>query len=408
MKHTFVLRITAGICFYFSVQNIFEALHVWRLPMALFTAFSLLLGMIIVRFRNQAIRGILSIVPALCFLVGPFSLMIILPLLACFWYFCMMVRGNYAMPLEDYRRVCILTLLVNLVFLAANIADSTIYSNHAVSIDSLVYTAVFLFLGVFAMRRMQMGAEMSMNWQLRNLLSMIGIPLLSVGAALIIFLVLRYSHQALTVILTPIGRFFIWLFSRLFPSGNLPIEEMSLEEYVWSKRIPQVVEMEFGANTEIETLTPSNADTMIVERAAAIGGWILLGILLILVLVLIWRRTKRDYAVKDPELFYDETDPSAADGRHSRRRKRVPLTAINARQLRRIYKTYLEYRKDKGTNIHASDTSAEILERDREMNESEDAVKLRQLYLAARYGNPSAVTNAQVQEAQACLERIIG
>ena len=255
---------------------------------------------------------------------------------------------------------------------------------------------------------MQMGAEMSMNWQLRNLLSMIGIPLLSVGAALIIFLVLRYSHQALTVILTPIGRFFIWLFSRLFPSGNLPIEEMSLEEYVWSKRIPQVVEMEFGANTEIETLTPSNADTMIVERAAAIGGWILLGILLILVLVLIWRRTKRDYAVKDPELFYDETDPSAADGRHSRRRKRVPLTAINARQLRRIYKTYLEYRKDKGTNIHASDTSAEILERDREMNESEDAVKLRQLYLAARYGNPSAVTNAQVQEAQACLERIIG
>ena len=166
--------------------------------------------------------------------------------------------------------------------------------------------------------------------------------------------------------------------------------------------------MEFGANTEIETLTPSNADTMIVEHAAAIGGWILLGILLILVLVLIWRRTKRDYAVKDPELFYDETDPSAADGRHSRRRKRVPLTAINARQLRRIYKTYLEYRKDKGTNIRASDTSAEILERDREMNESEDAVKLRQLYLAACYGNPSAVTNAQVQEAQACLERIIG
>ena len=42
------------------------------------------------------------------------------------------------------------------------------------------------------------------------------------------------------------------------------------------------------------------------------------------------------------------------------------------------------------------------------MAESKDAVRLRELYLAARYGNPSAVTREQVQEAQACLERIVG
>lgn len=59
-------------------------------------------------------------------------------------------------------------------------------------------------------------------------------------------------------------------------------------------------------------------------------------------------------------------------------------------------------------NILPSETSAEILENDREMSESADALRLRELYLAARYGDPSSVTREQVQQAQACLERIIG
>jgi hypothetical protein len=42
------------------------------------------------------------------------------------------------------------------------------------------------------------------------------------------------------------------------------------------------------------------------------------------------------------------------------------------------------------------------------MNGNEDAARLRELYIAARYGNPSSVTREQVQEAQACLERIVG
>jgi hypothetical protein len=78
----------------------------------------------------------------------------------------------------------------------------------------------------------------------------------------------------------------------------------------------------------------------------------------------------------------------------------------NAGQLRRIYKTYLEYRQEGGMTVGASDTSAQIL--DKETREKEEAARLRELYIAARYGDPSAVTRSQVQEAQACLERIVG
>ena len=105
--------------------------------------------------------------------------------------------------------------------------------------------------------------------------------------------------------------------------------------------------------------------------------------------------------------MYEEYESTPAKGR-KRRKNRLPLLAGNARQLRRIYKTYLEYRRDKGVAVYPSDTSAEVLDKDLQMSESKDAVRLRELYLAARYGNPSAVTREQVQEAQACLERIVG
>ena len=408
MKQTSVLRVTAEICFFFSILNVFDAFHAWRLPMALFTAACLLLGLVIVRLKNPPARLFLSVLPALCFLTGPFSLLLIFPLTAWIYFFLVIYRGNYAMPLEDYRKSYAFMLVISLFFVAANIANSTIYTDHLISVDNLIYIFFFLILGVLAMRRMQMGTEMSLNWQMRNLLSVIGAPVVAVSASLILFLLLRFSGKALSMILTPVGRFFVWLFHRLFPSGNLPIEEMTLTEYITHKTAPVVPDLEgFGVKNEIEVLTGEPSDTMLIERAAAVGSWVLLGILLILVLLFIRRRIKRNESAKKEEPLYEETETVPADGRQ-RRRKRIPLLAGNARQLRRIYITYLEYRKSRGISVHPSDTSADILERDREMSESEDAKKLRDLYIAARYGNPSAVTRSQVLEAQACLERIVG
>ena len=124
---------------------------------------------------------------------------------------------------------------------------------------------------------------------------------------------------------------------------------------------------------------------------------------------MIWRYAKRNQLKEEDELLYDETEDIPGESRRrGANRRRTPLLAGNARQLRRVYKTYLEYRKGKGMSVQPSDTSAEILKHDPEMSESEDAIRLRELYLAARYGNPSAITNEQVQEAQACLERITG
>ncbi len=407
MKHSAVLRLTTGICFYYSLLTVFDIFHVWRLPMALFTLLCLLLGLVIVHCKNPLLRLCLSVLPSLAFLTGPFSLPLFLPLLAGIYYCSAMGKGNYAMPLDDYRRNYTLMMVICLFFVAGNIANSTVYLNHPLSLDNLVYSFFFLILGIFSMRRMQMRAKMSPSWHLRNLLTVIGIPLLSAGAALLLFLLLRFSRQALKVILAPVGRFFIWLFSKLFPAGNSPVEEMTLEEYMQHDALPLEWELEAGFNSEVQDNIGADTNVLLIERAASIGGWILLGLLLLLALILVWRFARRDRSVEEEDLIYEDTDAVSVQGGR-RRKKSIPLLAGNARQLRRIYKTYLEYRAGEGMNILPSETSAEILENDREMSESADALRLRELYLAARYGDPSSVTREQVQQAQTCLERIIG
>ena len=409
MKLTFVFRIAAEICFYFSVLHAATLANAFTLPMALFAAACLLLGLVIVRINNPVIRGVLALLPGLCFLLAPFTWLLILPVFVWIYYILVMVLGHYAIPLEEYRKAFIFMLSISLFFVAANIANSTLVRNQVISAESLVYAFVFLILGIFVMRRLRMGAQMDMRWQVRNVLSVVGIPLLAIGASLAVFLLLRFSTYALGAILAPVGRFFIWLFHQLFPTGNSPIDEMTLEEAMQPFSVAQPVALEESGSVseEMRAIEISNPYELLIERAATIGGWILLGILLVIVLLLIWHHARKNEAKADEELMYEEYESAPAKGR-KRRKNRLPLLAGNARQLRRIYKTYLEYRRDKGVAVYPSDTSADVLKRDLQLGESADAVRLRELYLAARYGNPSEVTRGQVQEAQACLERIVG
>ena len=408
MKQTSVLRVTAEICFYFAVLSVVGAFQAWRLPMALFAAACLLIGLVTVRVSNPAARLALSILPGLCFVIGPYQLLLVFPALAWVYYVMVMARGHYAMPLEEYRRSYTFMLVISLFFIAANIANSTIYRNQVISVDSLIYVAVFLVLGVLAMRRMQMGAEMGMNWQVRNLLSVIGFPLLAVGVSLILFLVLRFSQQALTAVLAPIGRFFLWLFGLIFPEGQQATQQTIQQETVQSYTNALPMELDrIGTAADKSTVGSEFSTSMLIERAAGIGAWVLLALLLIVVLILIWRRAKQNKPAEEEELVYEETEAAQAGGKR-RRGNKIPILAGNARQLRRIYKTYLEYRKSEGMRVQPSNTSAEILEQERERGGSEDAERLRELYIAARYGNPSAVTREQVAEAQGCLERIVG
>lgn len=405
MRQTSVIRVTGDICFFFSVLNIFKAFQAWRLPMALFAAACLLLGFVIVRCANPVLRGALALLPALSFLIAQPGWLLLIPAVAWIYYIAVMAIGNYAMPLDEYRKSFTVMLVVCLFFIAANIANSTIYSGKMISVDSLVYAFVFLFLGVIAMRRMQMGREMNWSWKWRNALSVAGFPLLAVGVSVGLFIVLRFTHWGLTSVLRPLGVILNWLLHKLFPTGRAPIEDMSLQQVLTHTAIEFNNKWEAeGEDGSIIAGKVENYDRMVIERLASIGGWVILGLALALVLFFVLRRVWRMKPLGREEPEYEETEKTES-GKRRRRRRLAPVVG-NARQLRRIYKTYLEYRQEGGMTVDAADTSAQILEK--ETSEKEEAARLRELYIAARYGDPSTVTRSQVQEAQACLERIIG
>ena len=81
MKQTAVFRTAGEICFYFSVLYIFDIFKTWRLPMALFTAACFALGFVIVRCRAKLLRLLLSLLPGLCFLLGPWDWPLLFPAL---------------------------------------------------------------------------------------------------------------------------------------------------------------------------------------------------------------------------------------------------------------------------------------------------------------------------------------
>ena len=407
MKQTFVYRVTGEICFFFSVLNVFEAFRSLRLPMALFALACLALGLLIVRCKSAWLRCGLALLPGLCFVIGPWNLLLIAPGLAWLYYILAMTRGNYAYPLDEYRKTYTILLTVCLFFLAANIANSTIYRGRLLSLDCLLYAFAFLLLGVMAMRRMQMGADMSRSWQLRNALTVAGFPLAAVGISVLLFLLLRFSAPALRYLLTPLGRFVLWLINLLFPGRAeeilAPVPTLKPEKNVLPLGIPDSshgVRGAFDADS-IET------GSLLIEKAASVGAYVMLGILLLIALALVISHARRGSLAAQEGPEWDEgleVGSVVMAGRKGR--KAPPLSP--ARQLRRIYRTYLEYTGSKGLSRRAADTSQDILERAEKLRQSEDANRLRELYIAARYGDPRAVTREQVQEAQGCLERIMG
>ena len=406
MKQTAVFRITGEICFFFSVLYIFNSFKTWRLPMALFAAACFALGFVIVRCRGKLLRLLLSLLPGLCFLLGPWNWLLLFPALAWIYYILVMTQGNWAMPLEEYRKTYTWMMVICLFFVAGNIANATIYRGHLISAESLIYVFLFLFLGVFAMRRMQMGADMSRSWKLSNALSVAGFPLLAVGGSVLLFLFLRFTQPAVKYLLTPVGRFILWLSRLLFPSleeGDLPtVSIMKPDVNALPQGPPETSHGVRGAFDADSILT----GTLKIEKAASIGAYVLLGLLLLLALYLVLQHVKRNQVLQEgDELYYDETE-TAAPQRNGRRKKAAPVLG-NARQLRRIYQTYLEFVNARGVSVGKTDTSQDVLERAEKQRRSEDARRLRELYIAARYGDPDAVTRQQVEEAQACLERIL-
>lgn len=407
MKRTAAYRITADLCFFFSILSIFPAMRPWQLPMLLFVAAAFAVTLLAVHCSFLPLRFLLSLLPGLCFLGAELKFLLFFPALAWLYLILVLTAGKFAMFLDDYRRIYRAMLIVCLCALAANVAHSLIYRGDVISYYSMGYALAFLFFGMLAMREMQMNAKMDLSWSLMNAATVIGIPLLAIGGSLLLFVILRSIEPVVNYLFRPIGMFLIWLFDRLFPNSY---EKPVPTQAPLNTPPPTPPILDLDPVSEGRQLLEENFETNLamqkaIEKATALGGYVVLAALILFAIWIVLRYARMSRSAAEHEEYsYEET--SEILPQRKKRAARAPLIPGNAEQLRRIYRKYMELMREQGVRIQKDSTSQEILDEAETSGLSPAAQRLRELYLKARYDDDSKVSREDVQEAQRCLQQI--
>ena len=405
MKRTAALRVTGEICFYYSILTLFPAFQRWQLPMAGFTLACLLVALIAVGLRSATLRLLLSLLPAICFLFAEMHWLLVFPALAWLYFMLYVTLGRFGIAQYDYRFAFRWMLLLSAFVLAIQAINSMLFRGAPLSYDSLAYLALFVLLGVVALRCMQMGAPMDGRWHAANLLTVAAALFVAVSISLVLYQLYLRSVPLLVFLITPLKRFLAWLFSlirfRTAPDAPMSTPPLATPTIVFHEQAPLLMDQD-GLHVEEPERT---AFEHLADQAFSIGAFILLAFLVFIVLWLIVKLVLRGKALAEEAVDYEQTEDFTPE---RRRRKAKPETVHGkAQTVRKIYREYLDYLKENGLQRTASDTSAEILAESERISavSAADEKALRRIYLKARY-SAETVTEEDVAAAKASLEAI--
>ena len=407
MKRTAAYRYASDICFFFSILSLFPSLRPLHGPMALFTAASLSVSLAAVYTPLAPLRLVLALLPGLAFLRAKLSFPLLFLAPAWLYLILTLTAGRFSIWLEGYRRSFRFQLMICLFSTVSGLLLNLIMPGFTLILPGMYYAAAFLCLGVLAMRRMQMNAEMSLRWNLVNGAAVLGVPLLAAGVSLLLWQLLLWLKPVGLRLLPQLRRFLAWLVNTvntLFPGDpdapaptptprpTLTPAEEAIAEPGWAEPTPNI-----GLDWQ--------PDPALLERARRIGVWLLLILLLVGLLLLVLLRVRRNRAGPSEEEFsYEETGP----GEIVRKKRKGGRAAApsKAAQVRICYRKYMLLMRRRGVRIRQDNTSREILTEAGQFSSPPAAVRLRELYLKARYDEGADVTLEDVQEAARCLKEI--
>ena len=417
------LRVCADICFYFFTVSLFSfslqyfslddggvlgvvsnLIVPWSLPLSLFTAACFALGFLIIRLDSAALRFLLSLLPGLCFLMGPFSLYLLIHTAAWAYYVVVMTIGSFEVHLDEYRRRIRLMLAAALLFtlclIIFHFATEAWYYNRLFGGEA--YGLFFFALSVLSLRgmRTELGAPKLMR--LLDAAYVVALPTLLVA----VFLLLTGTVPAITFLFRQLTRFLIWLYHVFFPKKVIPYQfrpplgddlngvktEKSL---FFPDRELQTPDAEMTGGKGLRALLPSETTLWLTI--------ILLAALLVYIAILLLRRRERD--PRRPRIVREHVEKPPFEGL-LRRSFGDPSEPAGVRQIRRIYRSYLHLIRSLRMRLDPSDTSQDVLAYASSCLDMPENAALRELYIAARYGDPRSVTARQAAEAKRCLAAI--
>lgn len=401
MKRTASARITADICFYFSILCLIDRLLPCQTAMAVFTAAAFFAASLAVHMELLPLRLLLGLLPGAAFLLAPVTPLLLLPGLAWVYFLLIVTLGGFHEGLYEYRGRYRVMLILGLFFVAANLANIAIYRGRMLSPAGLIYLFLFMTLGVIALRQMQMGIVMDRKWRLSNAVTVFLVPLLAIALSFVLYELLKLSVPLWKTILAPIANAILWLFMKLFVHPEDPSPTATPAPSATPPARPNMLEQGVGGGAmEMQEFGSGILPRIFTEDVLTPLAYILAALLLFAALWLIWKLIRRTVGREQSEdLYYEDTELLGAPRRLLRRRSAGERS--NARRVRRLYREYLSLQRRLGSEIRRDSTSQDVLA---QTAGAEADNTLRRIYIAARYGGE--IRDEDVQTAERCLEEI--
>ena len=416
------LRICADICFYFFVVSLFSfsvlytvsdetgvhgvvtnLIEPWSLQLAVFVAVCFVLGLLITHIDSAALRFVLSLLPGLTFLMSPFQPIMLIHVAAWVYFIIVMTIGSFEVHLDVYHRragvMLFVTLILALCLIIFHFGTDAWY--YAKLFGGEVYGLLFFVLCVLSLRGMRASLGAPKKMKLLDTAYVVALPALLLS---VIFL-LRSMVPMVTFLFSLLSRFLI-LLSRIFPHKEMPDLFHQSEEADVNKNVqeePLLIppagdnspgeEMMSGEDPHFR-ISPQIAFLLMIVFLAAV-----------LVFIAIWLIRRKQKRSDKPRLARESIERTPFETL-LRRSFGDSVLPANVRQIRKIYRSYLGHIRSLRMRISPSDTSEDVLAFSTKYLDMPENKQLRELYIAARYGDPDAVTFKQVGEARRCLGAI--
>ena len=416
------LRVCGDMCFYYFVLAVLSLstrntafnetgaygvvsnmVAPWALQLSIMVCACFVLGFLTIHINNAVLRFIISLLPGLTFLMSPFRPVLLIHAAAFAYYVLFMTIGNFEVYLDVYRgrsRLMLLATMLLACFLIIfhfGIDTWTTLKLYGGEHFGLAY----FVLAVLSLRGMRLSFGAPLKMRALDIVHVVALPAVIITA----FFLLRGAVPGITWLVSMLTRFLKWFYNLFFPEKEIPVykdpDEFDQKEAGDGEPIirPGIE----NDNTVTEPISGEDPHIRVHTDAWLWIITIILVIALIYIAVKLIRNKRKDSeAPKRTRERFEKVMPE----RQQRRRSAEPALSPNVKQIRRTYKSYLELIRTRYMKIFPSDTSADVRDNTSKYLDISENGTLRELYIAARYGDPKAVTAEQAAEAKRCLAAI--
>ncbi|MBQ9036476.1 MAG: hypothetical protein IJ115_03340 [Erysipelotrichaceae bacterium] len=345
---------------------------------------------------NNTVGKIISallVLPGL-FLVGEGQLFFVVILVG--YLFITMITGNNDISYQQYRYYFGLPAVVVLAALFVCITSSL--ENKL----PLLFGSLYLLIGTIVLRRKRMGVKADGKAALYNGIEIISVVFVTAAVFGLLFVIISHSRGIFEIVTLPIGMVIRGLIAILVFLGRIVVKAQPDEKIDSNPQSADEIYNEIFNPEENVIDNVDNTNVNIINLLQRIILIVLAIAIIVLVLYLLYKLVRNFIRNNDNEEYEDATGVEAVK---RKKKKKVREDLSNRQQIRKIYRDFLFSANRKGVPVEKQTTSEDILNNELYVNNA-DAIKLREIYIKARYQTDSLVTEEDIRMAREAEERL--